>query len=139
LFGGLALANARLGAVHGFAAPLGGMFPAPHGAICARLLPPVCLVNQRTLQQRQPDSPLLPRFTEAACLLTGKPQASAADGVAWLEAIVAALHIPALATYGVTRQDFPELAEKAARASSMQGNPIRLTTDELLEILELAL
>ena len=41
LFGGIALANAKLGAVHGFAGPIGGMFPAPHGAICARLLPVV--------------------------------------------------------------------------------------------------
>ena len=45
LLGGLSLANAGLGAVHGFAAPIGGMFPAPHGAVCAAVLPHAMAVN----------------------------------------------------------------------------------------------
>jgi alcohol dehydrogenase class IV len=56
LFGGLALANAGLGAVHGFAGPIGGSFAAPHGAICAALLPHVMAANIRALRQRAPDS-----------------------------------------------------------------------------------
>ncbi len=51
LFGGLALANAKLGAVHGFAGPIGGIFPAPHGAVCARLLAVVMEVNLRALKR----------------------------------------------------------------------------------------
>ena len=69
LFGGLCLANAGLGAVHGFAAPLGGMFAAPHGAVCAALLPAVLRVNLRALAARAPDSPALralPRARAAA-------------------------------------------------------------------------
>ena len=140
LFGGLALANARLGAVHGFAAPLGGMFPdAPHGAVCARLLPIVVSANLQALGQRDPGSPALARYAEAARLLTGSPQATAADGAAWLAELAAALRIPPLSAYGVTPQDFPDLVEKAAKASSMQGNPVRLSGEELEAILAQAL
>ena len=74
LFGGLALANAGLGAVHGFAGPIGGMFPAPHGAVCAALLPHVMEANLRALRLRQPDSPALARYEAVARLLTGQPQ-----------------------------------------------------------------
>ena len=52
LLGGLCLANAGLGAVHGFAAPIGGMFDAPHGAVCAALLGPVMVANVAALRAR---------------------------------------------------------------------------------------
>ena len=139
LFGGLALANAGLGAVHGFAGPLGGMFPAPHGAVCARLLPPVMAANVRALQQREPDNPALRRYDEIAQIVTGNPAATAPDAVAWVEALTEALGVPPLSTYGLRREDFPAVVEKAARASSMKGNPIQLTTAELTAILEQAL
>jgi alcohol dehydrogenase class IV len=53
--------------------------------------------------------------------------------------LIEALDIPPLATYGVSREDFPLIVEKAANASSMRGNPIPLTNEELTEILERAL
>ncbi len=139
LFSGLALANAGLGAVHGFAAPVGGMFPAPHGAVCAALLPHVMEINIRALRQRQPAGDALRRYVEMACLLTGKAQAHAEDGIAWARETCAALGIPSLGRYGLTRDDVPVLCEKAAAASSMKGNPIPLTTTELKEILEQAI
>lgn len=135
LFGGLALANAGLGAVHGFAAPLGGMFPAPHGAVCARLLPLVMEANLKALQERMPDSPALPRYQEIARLLTGRTDATAEQGTAWVRELVSTLEIPPLSTYGVGSSDLPEAVEKASRASSMKANPIKLTEAELLEIL----
>ena len=73
LMGGLCLANAGLGAVHGFAAPAGGMLEAPHGAICAALLAPVVAINLRALQTRAAAHPALPRFQEIARLLTEQP------------------------------------------------------------------
>lgn len=136
LLGGMALANARLGAVHGFAAPIGGMFDAPHGAICAVLLPPVMDANIRALRERAPESEALNRYTEIARLLTGDPAAGAEDGAAWAQQLAADLQIAPLSAYGVTSEDVPEIVEKAAKASSMQGNPIALTTGELANILK---
>lgn len=138
LFGGLALANAKLGAVHGFAGPLGGLLDAPHGAICAALLPHVMAVNLAALRDRAAGTDICRRFDEVARLLTGDPQATAADGVEWLAGLVHALNIPSLGAYGLSTEMFPELVASAAKASSMQGNPIELTEAELYEIVERA-
>jgi alcohol dehydrogenase class IV len=139
LCGGLALANAKLGAVHGFAGPFGGMFPAPHGATCAALLPHVMAINVQALQGREPDNPALVRYDNVARLLTGDDAATAAAGVDWVAALCRDLQIPGLAAYGLTPADFPDLIEKARQASSMKGNPIQLTVEELGEILERAM
>jgi alcohol dehydrogenase class IV len=139
LLGGLALANAGLGAVHGFAGPIGGMFPAPHGAVCARLLPPVMALNVQALRERQPDSAALRRYDEVAQMLIGNPAATAQDGVAWVQELAQALHIPPLSEYGMSAADLPMLVEKSAVASSMQANPIKLTNDEMHEMLRQAL
>lgn len=131
LCGGLALANAGLGAVHGFAAPIGGAFPAPHGAVCAALLPAVWRTNVAALRARAPQHPALARYDELARILTGSPFASADDGAAWLAQLRADLEIPPLSTYGIRPADLPTLVKNAAAASSMQANPVKLTEQEL--------
>jgi len=138
LLGGLTLANAGLGAVHGFAGPFGGMFPAPHGAICAALLPHVLEINCRALRSRQPGSEALQRYKEVALLLTGNSRASAEDAATWAAALVSELRIPRLGIYGMTNDHVAELIEKAVHASSMKPNPIVLTPEELAEIVERA-
>jgi alcohol dehydrogenase class IV len=133
LLGGMALANAGLGAVHGFAAPVGGMFPAPHGAVCAAILPHAVDVNVRAVRSRAPEK--LVRFDEVGRLLTGNPQASAADAVRWTGELVRRLEIPPLRAYGIGEADIAPLAAKAMQSSSMKGNAIALTQEELCEIL----
>jgi alcohol dehydrogenase class IV len=135
LFGGLALANAGLGAVHGFAGPIGGMFPAPHGAVCAALLPHVMQANLSALRARQPGGEPLRRFDEVARLLTGNAGATAQDGIHSLQKLVAELHIPPLSAYGLRPEHTGELVQKAAGASSMKANPLVLESSELAEIL----
>lgn len=135
LFGGLALANAKLGAVHGFAGPLGGMFPAPHGVICARLLPYVMAANVRALESRNPNSAALGRFDEVARLLTGQPGAVAADGVRFIQALCDELRVPPLRDWGFNTSAIPEVVAKSRQASSMKGNPVQLTDEELSAIL----
>lgn len=139
LLGGLSLANAGLGAVHGFAAPIGGMFPAPHGAVCAAVLPHAMAVNIQSLRRREPESRALARYEEIARLVTRRPQASAEDGVQWIAELCRRLEIPPLRAYGVGAADIDALVEKAANASSMKANPLVLNNEELREIAERAL
>ncbi len=139
LFSGLALANAGLGAVHGFAGPIGGSFPAPHGAICAALLPPVMNANVQALRQRASGGEALRRYDEVARLLTGNAQAAADDGVAWVRKLVSDMQIPRLGTYGIKSEHIAELVRKSAQASSMKANPSALTPEELAETLRQAL
>jgi alcohol dehydrogenase class IV len=115
------------------------MFPAPHGAVCAALLPHVMAVNLRALRERRPDGEVLSKFDEVARVLTGDTNARADDGVRWLAELVRDLAVPQLSRYGITPADSDKLVEKAAAASSMKGNPLPLTAAELKEILTAAL
>jgi alcohol dehydrogenase class IV len=135
MLGGMALANVKLGAVHGFAGPLGGMFPVPHGAACAALLPAVMEINIREVK-RENLSISLARYDELGQILTGNPAAKAEDGIRWIKEMVKYLKIPNLATYGYTSTAFTILAGKAKNASSMKGNPVMLSDGALIEILE---
>jgi alcohol dehydrogenase class IV len=139
LFGGLALANAGLGAVHGIAGPLGGMIEAPHGALCAALLAPAVAQNVRALRERAPESPALARYARVAQLLIGDPAAAAEDAAGWVRQLVADLGIPGLGGWGVGTELIGELVTNAAGASSMKANPVELTLDELSAIVEAAL
>ena len=138
LMGGLALANAKLGAVHGFAGPLGGEFNAPHGTVCGRLLPFVMEANVRALADRAPDSPHLQRFDELGGLLTGRVEAQAAQAVDWVHSLCRDLDTRPLGEFGVGPEHFGSLADKAQNSSSMKGNPIELRPEELTWILEQA-
>jgi alcohol dehydrogenase class IV len=135
MLGGMALANVKLGAVHGFAGPMGGMFPVPHGAVCAALLPAVMEINIKTLQ-KQNQNQLLEKYREVAQILTGTPDAKIEDGINWAGEMVKALKVPSLAAFGLSSSDFPVLVENAKKASSMKGNPVLLSKEQLTAILE---
>ncbi len=138
LFGGLCLANAKLGVVHGLAGPIGGAFDAPHGALCARILPRALEVNLRAVRARG-SAAQQARFDELARLLTGRADAQAEDAALFVDELVRDLAIPALTAHGISHADVASLVEKGERASSTKGNPLVLTPRELTEILERAL
>ena len=133
LMGGLSLANAKLGAVHGLAGVLGGTTGAPHGAICAALLAPTTSANIRALSQREPDSPALAGYLLASETLTGELSLQALED--WLVELAVRLGTPGLAALGLRAEDHDDVVAKAVRSSSMKGNPIDLTGDELHAIL----
>ncbi|MBN1808810.1 MAG: iron-containing alcohol dehydrogenase [Planctomycetes bacterium] len=140
LFSGIALANSKLGAVHGIAGPFGGMFPgAPHGALCGRLLPHVAAANVQALCDRDPDGPALRRYDELGLLLTGNDAATSEEALEWISALVTDLAPPPLSAYGAAESDVPAIVEKALKSSSMNGNPVELTADEVAGIVLQAL
>lgn len=136
LLGGMALANVKLGAVHGFAGPMGGMYTIPHGTVCASLMAATMEINIEALTEQKGD---LTKYTELAQILTGSPLAKAEDGIVWAENLVRELQIPSLADFGLTENDFPELVKKASVSSSMKGNPVLLDNEQLTWILEKSL
>ncbi len=139
LFGGMALANAGLGAVHGFAGPIGGMFSAPHGEICAALLADVMEVNMRALRERDNAGVAISRYYYIARLLNGDAKPAAGTGVEWIRQLVVDLGIPRLSAHGIKSEHIPEIVKHAKNASSMKANPILLTDEELAEILQRAM
>ena len=139
LLGGMALANAKLGAVHGLASVIGGTADVPHGVACAALLAPVIEANVRALRTGPPGAPALDRYAEAAHLLTGRPAASIDDGLAWIRETVSLLAVPGLAAFGIGPEHADDIAAKAAGSSSMQGNPVALTHGDLCSIVLQAL
>jgi alcohol dehydrogenase class IV len=138
MLGGMALANVKLGAVHGFAGPLGGMFPIPHGAVCACLLPAVMEINIATLKNKNLQKQLS-KFDEVAGILTRNSSAVAEDGAIWVKKLVKKLKIPTLSDFHLSTDSFPELIEKAKNSSSMKGNPVELDDKQLQEILHQSL
>lgn len=136
LLSGLALANAGLGVIHGFAAPLGGMLNAPHGALCAAVLPHGVAANLRALRERAPNHSALDRYRQIGVILTQNPEGQPEDAVAALSNLFSTLKILPLREYGLAVADIPAAVEKAAAASSMKGNPLPLTPAELKQVLE---
>jgi len=136
LLGGMALANAKLGAVHGLAGVIGGTADVPHGIACAALLAPVIEANVRAAASAPG---VLARYTEAARLLTQDPTADIGDGLAWIRETLTLLHVPGLASFGLEPQQADDIAAKALVSSSMKGNPVPLSQADLRAIVLQAL
>lgn len=136
LWGGIALANAGLGAVHGLVAPLGGLCAVPHGSGCGCLLAATFATNVRALRTRAPQSPALARADHIARILLpeGETERTPERVAHELQQLRRNLDVPPLATYGVSEMDFAGVIE-GSRAGSMRHNPIDLTDEELADIL----
>jgi alcohol dehydrogenase class IV len=135
LLGGISLANAKLGAVHGLAGVIGGTADVPHGLACAALLAPVIEANVRAARSSPSGADVLDRYTEAAGLLTRQSDASVEDGLSWIRETLTLLQVPGLAAFGLGPQQADDIAAKALVSSSMKGNPVSLSHADLKAIL----
>lgn len=137
LMSGVVLANAGLGVVHGFAGPIGGFFPIPHGVACGTLIGEATQANIRALRRDAAKNRLaLEKFARAGARLSGQPASSTEDGcdllVQTLRQWIDATRIPRLGDYGVTRADLPKILDK----SNNKNSPVSLSREEMTTILE---
>jgi alcohol dehydrogenase class IV len=123
LFSGMALANAGLGAVHGFAAPLGANFPVPHGTVCGVLLPHVIAANRALGVAKYGDI----------------DRALGGDAAELTRRLVDDLNLPRLGSFGIAEADVRPMVDLAKRASSMRYNPVALDDDTLATIVRRSL
>jgi alcohol dehydrogenase class IV len=135
LFSGIALANAKLGAVHGIAGPFGGMYSAPHGMICACLLPHIIQLNVELLRNKNQDTQALERYKLISQWVTGNDRADLDEGIAWFYNLNKELNIPNLAMLGINENEIDLIVEKSMHSSSMKGNPVDLAYQDVYEVL----
>ncbi|OYX20687.1 MAG: alcohol dehydrogenase [Rhodobacterales bacterium 32-66-9] len=133
LCGGLALANAGLGAVHGFAGVIGGMTGSAHGAICGALLGPVLAANRQAAS-----GSARARLDEVGAALAGLLGSTAEEAPMALQAWARGEGLPGLAAQGVSEDQHADIALAALEASSMRGNPVRLDAAALVAVLRQA-
>lgn len=138
MLSGIALANAGLGAVHGLAGPVGGFTRIPHGAVCAALLPHVMRINIARLEAGQQTPARLEKYREIACILTGRPDAAPAEGVAWVSTLVSEFGLARIQSPGLSTETIRDLASQALLSSSTKSNPVGLSLDHLVEVLNSA-
>jgi alcohol dehydrogenase class IV len=142
LISGICLANAGLGAVHGFASPMGGL-NIPHGVICSALLAPTIETNISKLKSKAKKELTLEKYTRLAEIISNRtfPSMELAHKaiVDFMKTLTQELKIPKLSEFGVTESDIPMIVKKAKRASSMKYNPICLDDSALSNILKQAL
>lgn len=143
LIGGVCLTNAGLGAVHGFAAPIGASFPVPHGVICAALLPQSLRANAAAAARSPDHEATWDKLVLLGRLLSSKPSLPAGDApwalVETVAALVRQLRIPRLSQYGLSEASVEPMVALARKASSMKFNPVVLSDDALRDVLKSAL
>lgn len=134
LMAGMALANARLGAVHGLAHPLGYRCKIPHGLACAALLVPVMEFN---LSAAAKEYALLAERLG----LSGREETEKARALVELvRQLNRRLGIPSrLRDLGLGPEDVPDLARQALASGSTKANPRAVTKEDLEGILYRAL
>jgi alcohol dehydrogenase class IV len=133
---GITLANAGLGIVHGFAASIGALYNIPHGVVCGTLMAETNRIMLDRLKGTPDESFLLNRYAAAGRIFSSWKGRSdtyySAILIEELAEMTEKLHIPKLSEYGVKVEDF----EKIAKNTSNKNNPVKLSVEDMVEILE---
>jgi alcohol dehydrogenase class IV len=135
LTSGICLANAGLGVVHGFASSIGARFHIPHGFICGTLMAVSNELNVSMLRKSGKNPEALKKYAKLGELfldVENKTDDYYIDGfIAYLQKITSELRLPGLKAEGVKEEDIEEIC----RSTDCKNNPVKLSKDDLMEIL----
>ncbi|OIQ26669.1 iron-containing alcohol dehydrogenase [uncultured Vibrio sp.] len=134
MLGGMAITNAKLGAAHGLASALGGKLNAPHSVITGQLAPYVMRENIEVAKESGRQD-VLQRYIRLAQLVTGRTNVHVDDGVLWVRMMLDKLELPKLSEFGVCSTSFDQVAEDTLMSNAIKGNPLPLTKERLIYIL----
>jgi alcohol dehydrogenase class IV len=136
LTSGICLANAGLGAVHGFASSIGGILNIPHGVLCGTLMASANEINVKALRRNNTDSVALNKYAVLGELFTGEKGKTTdfyIDGfIQYLHKLTAELNLPHLVEFGLEEKDL----ELICRNTDIKNNPVKLDVGDLIGILE---
>jgi alcohol dehydrogenase class IV len=136
LTSGICLANAGLGVVHGFASSIGGRYNIPHGLICGTLMASANEINIKRLRSISDTNGTLGKYVFLGKLFLeeeGKTDSYFIDGfIDYLYSLTGKLELPGLSKAGVNDEDLMEICE----ATECKNNPVKLNTNDLLEIIK---
>jgi alcohol dehydrogenase class IV len=135
LTSGICLANAGLGAVHGFASSIGGMYEIPHGLICGTLMASGNEINVRELRRQEDNQQALKKYAVLGELFSdkkGKSDDYYTDSfIGYLQSMTVSLNLPKLSQYGVKEKDLKSICKN----TEIKNNPVKLTPEDLEDIL----
>jgi alcohol dehydrogenase class IV len=131
-YSGIVLANAGLGVVHGFASPIGGYFPIPHGVVCSRLMAPANEITIQKLLKEDADHPALKKFAAVGKMFS-KDSAKSDDYyvtalIEKIKSLTTTLKIPSLK---IDSKNF----QKVIEGTDNKNNPVKLDQEELYQVL----
>jgi alcohol dehydrogenase class IV len=136
LTSGICLANAGLGAVHGFASSVGGLFDIPHGLICGTLMASVNERNIRELRKRADSNPTLKKYRLLGELFSDVRSQSedyyVDSFISFLHTLTLQLNLPGLNKNQINEKDI----EFICNNTEMKNNPVKLTSEDLRDILK---
>jgi len=136
LLSGICLANAGLGAVHGFSSAVGAIYEVPHGIVCGTLMAKANEVNVRALRRDRSADRALARYSEMGKIVLGEEGRTEdyyIDGfIDYLFRLTDELRLPPLGRFGVMKADIPGICMN----TDLKNNPVKLTQEELAEIVE---
>jgi alcohol dehydrogenase len=137
MLSGICLTQAGLGSVHGFASPLGALFPIPHGMACGTMLAASTDMNRELLSKPSPNRALLDRYRQVARIINAEADdaTESHDLVETLYRWTEQCQVPCLSHFGVKKEDIPRIVA-GSRGSSMKTNPVVLTDEQLGTLLK---
>ena len=132
LLSGITLANAGLGVIHGFAQPLGSLFPIPHGIVCANLMGPANQITVKILRAKN-NTDVLKKYANVGHLLYPDADNDKATDklLQYIHQLTEKFNIPKLSTYGVNSSHFNVIIKE----TGLKKHPVKLNEDALKIIL----